>query len=124
MIIKVSDNAKYAGQDMAWTESMFKSKSSGVFYHWSDTQIKEFKAKETCFWKDDGSDIYGEGYLYKITIETDRDCMESEYDDEFRFQLTSDDKLEFVGQYKLINTGRIIIVNGGGQPEYRCEKVG
>jgi len=117
--IKVSDINQYTGQTMKWTETMYPTIATGQFIHWSDEPLDVFAPKETCFWKHKKEDeIYGSGHLYLITVKN-RQGLESPYDDEVRFCLKPEDKLQYLGEYELKPTGGNIKWRGGWQPEYR-----
>jgi len=50
--VKITEDAKYAGQDMNWTETFTGYKvleEDTLFWHGSNSKIKAFRAKNTCF---------------------------------------------------------------------------
>jgi hypothetical protein len=54
--INITENAKYAGQDMDWTETFTGEKvlqKDTLFYHGSNNKIKAFRSKNTCFHMED-----------------------------------------------------------------------
>ena len=114
-MVTVSEAASYKGRTMNWTEAMEDSVASGKFIHFSDTKIDVFLAKETCFMKYDGS-VSGSGFAYIITV-SDRKCMESPDDDEFRFELDESDELAFVGEYEFAKTSELKYSNISHQDE-------
>ena len=97
----VMDDAEYPGQDMKWTETMHPTtiKRGEKLYHYSDYEIEEFKAKETCFFSSTGSF----GHAYEFTAERDMDAMVSPIGEEVRIELVEQMSLRYVGYFELIN---------------------
>ena len=120
--IKVSEVSSYNGQDMKWTEEMTRSKAKGIFVHTSGNKINTFYPKTTCFFKvDDIDDIISNEHVYVLFVDGERDCMEAVNDDEFRFELTENDKLFYLGEYEMYKTEetRYSYVSRKNEPVYK-----
>lgn len=95
--VEIKENAKYTGQDMAWTETRTSSeitRESIKAYHYSDKKISSFVPKITCFF-DSFSDFI-EGYIYEVTIP--KGCHVNRYDSEIRVELNEEMSLKYIGR--------------------------
>ena len=82
----VNCNADYAGQNMAWTESITGKtayKKGHVFFHFSDKKVNCFAEKLTCFF-DNNKNI--EGYCYILILKSNK--VFDNYSDEVRINIT------------------------------------
>lgn len=102
MKIKVTENAKYNGQDMSWTEELEISSSDVdiTVFHCSDNYIDGFLAKETCFFND--KPLF-KGHTYKYVVEAGVEFLTD--GTEIRVDLNNGDELEYIGNYKIVGTG-------------------
>ena len=104
--IKITDDAKYPGQDMRWTEECTGTETlpAGTkLYHYSDSKINEFLSKETCFFYDDCS----YGHCYEVVLK--KQVTVREYLSEVRFWIgQSNCEIRYLGKVETIRTGRRI----------------
>jgi len=99
--VYISKDAKYNGQDMEWTEritgtiTLYKGQK---LYHSSDSKLKAFYPKETCFFMN----TYAEGYVYCAIL--NKEITIPCYDNEVRIDLSyfSNDDIEiyYIGTRK------------------------
>lgn len=110
--IKISDDAWYPGQDMRWTEEctgVEKLPTGTKLYHYSDTKIKEFLSKETCFFYADST--YGhctvKGHCYEVILK--KPVTVREYLSEVRFWIFDTNcDIRYLGKVEVIYTGKKI----------------
>lgn len=107
MKIQVTNQAYYPGQDMGWTEKItdeIVAEGEAKYFHFSDDEIKEFRAKQTCFFdavKNHNDEIKPEfkhkkrEYLYAYTPKEGK--YGEEYCNEVRFDLEEGEELELIG---------------------------
>lgn len=113
--IKVTENAKYSGQDMSWTETFTGPKTIGNggewVFHQSDREINAFRNKVICAHPYEHGKSYLEStttidiitsrynwkkYIYAIFL-PEGTIVDTYSDDEYRFQLTTDMKVLYAG---------------------------
>lgn len=113
--IKVTETAKYNGQDMDWTETFTGKKVIGnggeIVFHRSDVEIKSFKAKEICVSPFEHGKSYLESnatieevtnkynwkkFIYAIFLPEGTE-VNTYSGDEYRFELTLNMKVIFAG---------------------------
>lgn len=113
--INVSEDARYNGQDMDWTETFTGTKKIGqsgeIVFHRSDSLIKEFRAKEICVSPFEHGKSYLESnatieeiskkynwksYVYMIFL-PEGTIVDTYSDDEYRFELTEEMDVTFAG---------------------------
>ena len=115
--IKISEDAKYNGQDMRWTEEQTDEKvllKGTTLFHCSDSKIKEFYPKETCFFEDDLCTEHS----YLITLL--RDVKVRVYGNEVRYRMNEfNSKIQYLGRVKVVKTGKMLSGNTGAYPEYK-----
>ena len=121
--VQVTNNAKYSGQDMDWTETFTGIKTIGKGGEWvthlSYKKIKEFVSKKICVTPKQHSDSYFDSnatkkevtledyytrHLYSIYLPEGTE-VETYSDDEYRFDL--DD------EFLIIYSGKILRRPGG-----------
>jgi hypothetical protein len=98
--VNVNDQAAYSGQFMDWTElttGRKKYKKGHIFYHYSDSFLKEFKSKITCFC--DTNKIV-DGYCYALILKKDIEI--ETYGDEVRFDIDENSEIIYLGKVKMI----------------------
>lgn len=110
--LKITDDAKYPGQYMEWTETLTSREilpTETILYHFSEDKITEFRAKETCFSTDDRT--FGHTYIARLT----KPIQVSRYDSsEVRFNISSDNcTIQYIGKTYTKYTG-ILKVNKYG----------
>ena len=69
--VNVTESARYTGQDMSWTEEITGKttyKKGHTFYHFSDTKLKSFVPKTTCFFSENKTIP---GFCYTLTLNQD-----------------------------------------------------
>lgn len=113
--IEVSENAKYNGQDMEWTETFTGIKRIGkggeVVTHTSNKEIKKFAAKQICAHPASHSESYfistiskkelknrysWKYFIYSIYLPEGTE-VDTYSDDEYRFELTENMEIIFSG---------------------------
>lgn len=117
--IQVKNSAKYSGQDMAWTEEFTGTvvlEKDTKFLHCSESPVKCFAAKETCFStedilinclnlsNDESRNKYGTGkvmrkkycYVLELKAGTEVDVYNN---DEIRVELEEGMELTYIGYY-------------------------
>lgn len=93
--VDVTDNAKYSGQDMAWTEPITRQitlKKGDILYHFSSKKLTSFLNKTTCFFLND----VGIEYCYILKIE--KNMTVDAYCDEVRIELQEGVQLQYLGK--------------------------
>ena len=104
--IKITDDAKYSGQDMRWTEECTGTETlpAGTkLYHFSDSKINKFLSKETCFFLDDD----GLGHCYIATLK--KEMTVNVFSTEVRFDITPGNcSIQYVGKIEAVHTGKRI----------------
>ena len=99
--VEIKRNANYAGQDVNWTEPVtdrFKLEEDTVMYHYSCEGVKEFRAKETCFFTEL---VDREAHFYAFVIPAG--TMVTEYKDEgtqkaeYRVNITEEMEAYYLG---------------------------
>lgn len=72
-MVGVDEQAYYPGQDMKWTEIMKPGtvEKGTMLYHYSDSLIEEFAAKETCFFN---GEYCPRGFCYRLIVPFDMEC--------------------------------------------------
>ena len=133
--IKVTESAQYNGRDMDWTETFTGKKVIGnggeIVFHRSDVEIKSFKAKEICVSPFEHGKTYLESnatllevqnkynwkkYIYAIYLPEGTE-VDTYSGDEYRFELTKNMKVVFVGTVYEAKKGTNRIMTGSGLKE-------
>jgi len=99
--IEVKRSARYPGRDMAWTETLTSSESTTSeirAYHYTDSRIKAFFPKETCFF--DEYSQRGSGFVYELTIPANTEI--NRYGDEIRVNITEDMAINYIGEIEYL----------------------
>ena len=108
--IKITETAKWNGQDMAWTETpthMVNLKKGDILQHVSSKKLNSFLSKESCF-MNRNFDINSFGYsqyVYQVELLEDMAAQGYSNDDEVRFEITSENaKIFLVGKVNVLDT--------------------
>lgn len=120
--IKVIESAKYSGQEMAWTETFTGTvvlEKAAKFLHTSETLLKSFRAKQTCFSSEEilnslvslstkeerakigNGKVARKKYCYVIELPAGTE-VETFSNDEIRVDLEEGTELTYVGYYEII----------------------
>ena len=86
-LVNISSNAFYPGQDMRWTEKMespVRTENEIVVYHYSDSRIKAFSPKETCFFTELR---LINGFVYQVIVPAGSTVIYSTTGEEVRVDL-------------------------------------
>lgn len=110
--IKITNTAKYNGQDMQWTETpthIVELKKGDKVYHKTTKKLNSFLSKESCFYNSNISEVVAltgyDSFLYEIEILEDMKVQGYSNDSEVRFEITSENsKMFYVGKIELLDT--------------------
>jgi hypothetical protein len=120
--IKVVEKAKYSGQEMAWTEpntGVAALEKATRFLHTSESPLRAFAAKRTCFSTEDilnsmievstkehrskvgSGKVSRKKYCYILELPAGTE-VETFGNDEIRFDLVEGMELTYIGYYEII----------------------
>ena len=110
--IKITNTAKYNGQDMQWTETpthIVELKKGDKVYHKTSKKLNSFLSKESCFYNSTIEEIVGftgyNSFLYEIVILEDMKVQGYSNDTEIRFEITSENaKMFYIGKIELLES--------------------
>ena len=110
--IKITNTAKYDGQDIQWTETPTHKvglKKGDKVYHKTTTKLNSFLSKESCFYNNSIEEVVNftgyNSFLYEIEILEDMTVQGYSNDSEVRFEITKENaKMFYVGKIELLDT--------------------